>query len=98
METLRNVESMNNYVTKPADVKNRADRKPLRGLENRVKNVSIKASFKDKPKAIISKQSADKKLLKPMKTRNDIKKALESVQEIKKDLPIIIESHSSNQL
>ncbi|GFS28642.1 hypothetical protein TNIN_41661 [Trichonephila inaurata madagascariensis] len=86
METIRNVENQNPFAVK-RPVRNTAVRKPLRGLENRVKNIPVKTSFKEKPQILTAKENV--KDLKLAKTKVKAKEALADVVELQESLPVI---------
>lgn len=86
METIRNVENQNPFAIK-RPLRNGAVRKPLRGLENRVKNIPVKTSFKEKPQVASAKENV--RDLKLVKTKVKTKEVLEDVVELQENLPVI---------
>ncbi|GFT55981.1 hypothetical protein NPIL_636481 [Nephila pilipes] len=86
METIRNAENQNPFAVK-RPVRNAAVRKPLRGLENRLKNVPVKTSLKEKPQVVSAKENI--KDLKFAKAKVKTKEVLADVVELQESLAVI---------
>jgi len=107
MEALRNrnATGINPLGTRAYDPTKRLIRKPLRGVENKVKNVPVKTSFKEKTK-LVDKENVKQfvKGEKPFKdsVKQEVKEEKEVLDTITpqllKSLPEVDDSHSSKQL
>jgi hypothetical protein len=100
METIGNIENASNpFAVKSKATQGVAARKPLRGLDNRARNIPVKASFKEKSQLRSAKENV--KVLKPVKSvkaqLDSKKEALQNIAELQACLPCL-ESYSTARL
>lgn len=105
MEALRNRTNISNFGAKALEPQKRIIRKPLRGVENKSRNVPVKASFKAKIKTTDKENvSQVPKILKEKKEvvvpeAKEDNKVLETITpQFLQSLPEVEESHSTKQL
>ncbi|XP_054718053.1 G2/mitotic-specific cyclin-B-like [Uloborus diversus] len=96
MDTLVNRENENAVANKQrVETRFGGVRKPLRGVENKARNVPVKASFKDKAKVISVAVNAKEnvkvnKLVKTGKVKSEQKEALETIPtQLLASLPVV---------